>query len=317
MKRDDIEKLLGAYATGTLTAEERAALYEAALADQALYDALSREEPLRELFEDPVARARLLAVLSGRPAGFAARLGARFRRPAPWAMAGGLAAAGLIAFFALTPRPPAAVPLAQMELKSVPLPAPVTAPVTAKEEVKTLARLPARRRRMEDLPKQVGLGGMPSPPMADARAGFREMERAEAPAWASSLAVTPLAYRVLRQSGDQFAEAAPGAVFDSGDVVRLAVVPPADGHLVVTSDPGVEIYSAGVEKGARVVVPATGGIVLGPGAGAKTVRLAFSADAASKGARKMLPMRDASANEIPKPVAPAAPITVDVVLQFR
>ncbi len=314
MKRNDIEKLLGAYATGTLTAPERAALYEAALADQALYDALSREEPLRELFEDPVARARLLAVLSGRPEGFAARLGAWFRRPAPWAMAGGLAAAGLIAFFVLAPRPPAAVPLARMQLKSVPAPA---APVTTKEEVKTLARLPARRRRTEDLPKQVGLGGMPSPPMADAQAGFREMERAEAPALASSLAVSPLAYQVLRQSGDQFDETAPGAIFASGDVVRLAVIPPADGHLVVTSEPGVEIYSVAVKKGARVVVPATGGIVLGPGAGAKTVRLVFSADAETMGARKMRQMRDASANEMLKPVAPAAPVTVDVVLQFR
>ena len=113
------------------------------------------------------------------------------------------------------------------------------------------------------------------------------MDRAEAPALGSSLAVTPLAYQVLRQSGTQFDEAAPGAVFASGDVVRLAIVPPADGHLVVTSDPGEEIYSAAVEKGVRVLVPATGGIALGPGAGAKTVRLAFSADAASKGARKV------------------------------
>jgi hypothetical protein len=229
-------------------------------------------------------------------------------------MAGGLAAAGLIAFFVLAPRPPAAVPLARMELKSVPAPA---APVTTKEEVKTLARLPARRRRTEDLPKQVGLGGMPSPPMADAQAGFREMERAEAPAWASSLAVSPLAYQVLRRSGDQFDETAPGAIFASGDVVRLAVVPPADGHLVVTSEPGVEISSVAVKKGARVVVPATGGIVLGPGAGAKTVRLVFSADAETMGARKMRQTHDTSANEMSKPVAPAAPVTVDVVLQFR
>ena len=37
MKREDIEKLLGGYATGTLTGEERQALFEAALTDQALF----------------------------------------------------------------------------------------------------------------------------------------------------------------------------------------------------------------------------------------------------------------------------------------
>ncbi len=34
------EKLLGGYATGTLTGEEREALMQAALHDQALFDAL-------------------------------------------------------------------------------------------------------------------------------------------------------------------------------------------------------------------------------------------------------------------------------------
>lgn len=63
----DLEKLLGGYATGTLTAEERQALYEAALEDQRLFDALSREEALRSLLSDPAARARLLAALDRQP----------------------------------------------------------------------------------------------------------------------------------------------------------------------------------------------------------------------------------------------------------
>jgi len=67
MKREDIRKLLGGYATGTLTAEERQALFEAALEDQELFDALAKEEPLRELLEDPAARARLLAALDDSP----------------------------------------------------------------------------------------------------------------------------------------------------------------------------------------------------------------------------------------------------------
>jgi hypothetical protein len=67
MKREEIEKLLGGYVTGTLTAEEREALFAAALEDQQLFDAMLQEEPLREALEDPAARARLLATLDESP----------------------------------------------------------------------------------------------------------------------------------------------------------------------------------------------------------------------------------------------------------
>jgi hypothetical protein len=63
MNRDDIQKLLGGYATGTLSPEERQALFEAALTDQELFDALAREEPLRDVLSDPAARAHLLAAI--------------------------------------------------------------------------------------------------------------------------------------------------------------------------------------------------------------------------------------------------------------
>jgi len=63
MSREEIEKLLGGYATGTLTGEERDALFAAALEDQVLFDLLAREEPLRQLLEDPVAKARLRRAL--------------------------------------------------------------------------------------------------------------------------------------------------------------------------------------------------------------------------------------------------------------
>jgi hypothetical protein len=63
MNRPDIEKLLGGYATGTLTPEEERALFAAALEDQELFDALAREQSLRDLLRDPAARASLLATL--------------------------------------------------------------------------------------------------------------------------------------------------------------------------------------------------------------------------------------------------------------
>ncbi|WP_005033674.1 hypothetical protein [Holophaga foetida] len=63
MSNPDPEYLLGGYATGTLTPEEKALLLRTALKDQALFDALMDEEALRELLADPKARKRLLAIL--------------------------------------------------------------------------------------------------------------------------------------------------------------------------------------------------------------------------------------------------------------
>ncbi|HWR49566.1 MAG TPA: hypothetical protein VN428_00555 [Bryobacteraceae bacterium] len=59
MRREDIDKLLGGWAAGTLTDAERTALLQAALMDQALFDQLMAEEPLRETLADPVLRGRI------------------------------------------------------------------------------------------------------------------------------------------------------------------------------------------------------------------------------------------------------------------
>jgi hypothetical protein len=64
MKHAEAEKLLGGYATGTLTEAERRTLFEAALERQDLFDALADEEALRELLADPAARAHLLSALA-------------------------------------------------------------------------------------------------------------------------------------------------------------------------------------------------------------------------------------------------------------
>jgi hypothetical protein len=92
MSPEDIKKLLGGYATGTLTAEERQTLFTAALEDQELFDALAREQSLRDLLRDPAARAELLSALdtpAGRTGGFWQWL----RRP----VVAGLATAGVAA----------------------------------------------------------------------------------------------------------------------------------------------------------------------------------------------------------------------------
>jgi hypothetical protein len=66
MKPEEMQKLLGGYATGTLTAQEQEALFAAALEDQELFDALAKEQALRDLLRDPAARAHVLASLDER-----------------------------------------------------------------------------------------------------------------------------------------------------------------------------------------------------------------------------------------------------------
>jgi hypothetical protein len=117
MSRDDIQKLLGGYATGTLTPEERQALFDAALTDQELFDSLAREEALREVLSDPSARAHLLAALDD--------------APAPWyrqwwrpmvVMAAALVVVAGVAVWQKS-RVPKPFPMARLELPALPRPA--------------------------------------------------------------------------------------------------------------------------------------------------------------------------------------------------
>jgi hypothetical protein len=64
MTQDEIRKLLGGYALNELSAEERRVLFEAALEDQALFNALENEDALRELLEDPVSREQARRALA-------------------------------------------------------------------------------------------------------------------------------------------------------------------------------------------------------------------------------------------------------------
>jgi hypothetical protein len=66
MTPEEIRKLLGGYATNTLTDDERKALFEAALDDQELFNALENEDALRELIDDPLSRNRVRVALQSR-----------------------------------------------------------------------------------------------------------------------------------------------------------------------------------------------------------------------------------------------------------
>ena len=57
MTADEARKLLGGYATGSLTEAERKVLFEAALQDQELFDELAGEQVLKEVLDEPGTRS--------------------------------------------------------------------------------------------------------------------------------------------------------------------------------------------------------------------------------------------------------------------
>ena len=118
MSREEIQKLLGGYATGTLTAEEQRALYEAALTDQELFDAMAREEALREVLSDPASRAHLLAAIEEAPE----KWYQRWWRP----MVVMATAAGLVVTLMLYTRGPKLPEMAKVELPKFVPPAAAT-----------------------------------------------------------------------------------------------------------------------------------------------------------------------------------------------
>jgi hypothetical protein len=64
---EQVKYLLGGYATGTLTPEENAALMQAALEDQELFNALADDESLRRYLADADFRRDLLKAMAPKP----------------------------------------------------------------------------------------------------------------------------------------------------------------------------------------------------------------------------------------------------------
>jgi hypothetical protein len=93
MSSEEIRKLLGGYATNTLSESERNALFKAALDDQELFNALQQEEALKDLLADPVTRAEIRHALE-LPASGRLRAAWRMRW---WAWGGAVSAVAAIA----------------------------------------------------------------------------------------------------------------------------------------------------------------------------------------------------------------------------
>jgi len=148
----EIERLLGGYATNTLTSEERKLLYEAALEDQDLFNALEDEQALRDLLTDEESRREVVRALRPEPR--------RTSRRWIWGLSGSLAAAAVL-LLVLIPRNPSkpemtvalSTPGPSLEIASPAAPASVPAPLP----------VPLKKQKAIPPPAQTTLGSLAAP----------------------------------------------------------------------------------------------------------------------------------------------------------
>ena len=100
MNKEEIQKLIGGYATGSLTEEERRILFDAALDDQEVFDTLQKEQALKEVFDDPLSREQVRrAAAESLPS----PKRAWFRLPWIWAAGASVATAAVLLVVLLQP----------------------------------------------------------------------------------------------------------------------------------------------------------------------------------------------------------------------
>jgi hypothetical protein len=244
MNSEEARKLLGGYATDSLTEAERTALFQAALQDQELFEQLAGEHTLKEVLQQPGARQRLLIALE--PA----------RRHRAWLWAGVAATAAIAVGIAIvvsqrTPRPPQET--AQV-LKS---PEPVTAPVSPPVPVPARERARAGRKA----------GPVPAPTLAEPVGEPAPEFKAK-----DSLAVAENAQEARTRSGPVQPRAAAGAVsqfatapatntfafsYSVGPDGFVQIIPAAPGYLSVSGNDAVIFPSSAVSPAmlVRIAIP--------------------------------------------------------------
>lgn len=134
------ERMLGGYATGNLSEQEKQELFSAALQDQTLFDALMDEEALKGVLEQPGATRELIDALQPKQS-VLTRLCKWLATPMAWGVTGAAATAAVVVVMLATraTEPQAAVQIAKKEAAPVPVaaareakPAPAPEAVPAK-----------------------------------------------------------------------------------------------------------------------------------------------------------------------------------------
>lgn len=350
MKREDAEKLLGAYAAGTLTAEERQALFAAALEDQRLYETLVREEPLRELLADPSARGELLAALDNVPKPW------YYREVHPGIIAAAACAVVIVTvavkFWPLRTAPPVSV-VAQAELpqpaksdipnalifqdqqaparqSNLPLPPPpaIQAPPPPKLEpaVDAVLAQSFARSSQPAAPGPVVAGNSAVLPTPVPAAGSSVLPMAAA--FRAAAAPTPLSvrYTILKKlPNGQFAPVDPGKELDSGDEIVIRLEPAESGFLYVLEDMR-PIAGDRVEASVPYTVPRNG-TFRGEGSGPREFLVVFSRqpqDFSNRNQPTIAPAREeqvgpagAVTSVVTASVAPSPQVSFSITLKYK
>ncbi len=323
MSREDIQKLLGGYATGTLTAEEQRALFDAALDDQELFDALAGEQSLRDLLRDPAARAHLLATLDDASVPMRRRAWSQIIRPA----AVGVAASLLVVFGVIAvwlARKPAAKPQPAQQLATAapevrPSETAATKPPEPKEQP-SQRKAPRRivraeksspppapasvavaeaKQELEGLRAATGPTGAQNSVSVQAEAQVTELSRAGLPQAQPFLPVStppvvlqsvsaiqepPLRVRVLRKREDGTTVEANPADLHAGDTVVLEFRSNLNGFLTVTEFGGGSAASQPLLVNQRIEPAKTVDTPLLPGqAGVRKFMAAFTQQSQAAG----------------------------------
>jgi len=254
MSRDEARKLLGGYATGSLTEAERTALFQAALEDQDLFDELAGEQALKEVLDEPGARQRLIAALEP----------PRKHRAWLWATAAATTAIAIVIGIVVSQRtPPAPRQIAQVlkspEPEVAPAAPPVPRPAVRKVSPPAPSPEPPPELKKEDKDATVADRLQEAKPQADVAArGFV--------AAAPQAAAAPAAARLRAQNETVTVTQAASAYFRY--IVR------ADGSLeIVILEPGFLSVIASLTKSEVEIFPSAA--VAPP----RTVRLQMPSDA--------------------------------------
>jgi hypothetical protein len=277
MRPGDVERLLGGYAAGTLTPEERQALFSAALEDQQLYEALVREEPLREVLADPAARAELLAALDVVPKPW------YYRDVHPAMIAAAVSAVVIVTlsvrFWPVRTAPPISV-VAQAEL-----PQPAKSELPSQLPFQARQAAPTKDNPLPEAPPvpaaspapelQPAINEMlaessarPSPPELAAPAGATDAANTPGrpqPIRAAAMAPAALAvrYTILKKSvTGQFAAVDPQQELEAGDETVIRLEPNESGFLYVLERTGSgdwrPIANARVQASVPYTIPNAG-----------------------------------------------------------
>ena len=230
MKDRELERLLGGYATNTLSEAERKALFNAALDDPELFAALQEEEPLRDLLADAESRTQIERALRQPPAAEAKPRW--YALPWAWGLAGTVAAACALVFvFVNQPEPgPSRAPAVVADARPAHFPETPIPALERREAPKLLPGAPLKKR--VDVPAQDTVAAPPSPaPAAVAAPQPRAAMMAEGTLAQYSMlaksAQVSQSFTVLRAG----VELPQGDPVEEGDTIQIRVQPVRAGLL--------------------------------------------------------------------------------------